>query len=156
MACNLQTLSKGCAVRGYGLCKTLMPAIKPAVARVFRHPPLVRRGGGEISAPQSITREPIAAARRARRHTTAGDETHRIFAVFGLSQNKYQKEIQKKAPENQIQKLFLLEKKIQIIYLFWNDHCELSSEREVYLMRRMQHIRVDAFRHRPYQHSFQK
>ena len=44
-----------------------------AAAGVFRHPPLV--GGGGVKRPQSITREPIAAAKRARRQTKARDKT---------------------------------------------------------------------------------
>ena len=44
----------------------------PAVAGVFRHPPLA--GGGGVKRPQSITREPIAAATQARRQTKARDK----------------------------------------------------------------------------------
>ena len=51
------------------------PLFNPAVARVFRHPPLAGEGGAFYRRPQSITREPIAAATRGRRQTKARDKT---------------------------------------------------------------------------------
>ena len=48
--------------------------LNPAVAGVFRHPPLAREGGG-FKRPQSITRELIAAATRARRQTKAREKS---------------------------------------------------------------------------------
>ena len=46
--------------------------INPAAAGVLRHPPLP---GGDVKRPQPITREPLAAARQARRQTKGRDET---------------------------------------------------------------------------------